>query len=171
MPHFKCLPCKTRLYSTESQADPIGHLCPVCGSLLEPGGDLGETVGYRVIETRGSMWHSGASGAGQLIADRVGEIIAQRELKHARVRLEIERCDADSVSPHVQPLALALPHGRRRRETPPPRSHHSRAAATAGRHPSFRRGRHRALTAPPEEVRFALGGKLRTDMSPFERRG
>ena len=171
MPHFKRLPCKTRLYSTESQADPIGHVCPVCGSLLKPVGDLGEIVGYGVIETREGTWHSGASGAGQLIADRVGEIIAQRELKHARVRLEIERCDADSVSPHVQPLALALPHGRRRRETPPPRSHHSRAAASAGRHPSFRRGRHRALTAPPEEVRSALGGELRTDMSPFERRG
>src|SRR2546428_11715317 len=109
MPHLKCLPCKTRLYSTESQADPIGHLCPVCGSLLEPVGDLGEIVGYRLLETRGSTWHGGASGAGRLIADHVGETIAQRELKHAGVRLEIERCDADSVSPQVQPLAFALP--------------------------------------------------------------
>ena len=99
----------TKAGSAESQADPIGHLCSVCGSLLEPVGDLGEIVGYRLIETRGSTWHSGASGAGQLIADRVGEISAQRELKHARVRLEIERCDADSVSPQVQSLALALP--------------------------------------------------------------
>jgi hypothetical protein len=109
MPHFKCLPCKTRLYSAESQADPIRHLCPVCGSLLEPVGDLGEIVGYRLLETRGSTWGSGASGAGQLIADRVGEIVAQRELKHTRVRLEIERCDADPVSPQVQTLVLALP--------------------------------------------------------------
>jgi hypothetical protein len=76
---------------------------------LEPVGDLAEIVGYRVIETRGSTSHSGASGAGQLIADRVGEIIVQRKLKHALVRLEIERCDADSVSPQLQPLALALP--------------------------------------------------------------
>ena len=109
MPHFKCLPCKTRLYSTESQADPIGHVCPVCGSLLEPVRDLAEIVGYRLIETRGRTWHSDASGAGQPIADRVGEVIAQRALKQARVRLEIERCDADSVSPQVQSLALALP--------------------------------------------------------------
>jgi hypothetical protein len=29
MPHFKCLACTTRLYSTEGQADPIGDLCPV----------------------------------------------------------------------------------------------------------------------------------------------
>jgi hypothetical protein len=109
MPHFKCLPCKTRLYGAQSQADRIGHLCPVYGSLLEPVGDLGEIVGYCVVETRGSRWYSDASGAGQLIADRVGEIIAQRELKHARVRLEIERCDADSVSSEFQPIALALP--------------------------------------------------------------
>src|SRR5947209_7386615 len=34
----------TKAGSAESQADPIGHLCPVCGSLLEPSGDLGETV-------------------------------------------------------------------------------------------------------------------------------
>ena len=172
MPHFKCLPCKTRLYSTESQADPIGRVCPVCGSLLEPVRDLAEIVGYRLSETRGRTWRSGASGTGQRLADRVGEIIAPSELRHARVRLEIERCDADSVSPQVQPLALALPHGRRRSETPPPRgSHHSRAAATAARPPSFRRRASSSLTVPPEEVRFALGGKLRTDMSPFERRG
>ncbi len=71
MSHFKCLACKTRLRSAERQADPIGHLCPVCGSLLEPVGDLGEIVGYRMIETRGSTSHRGASRAGRLIAGRV----------------------------------------------------------------------------------------------------
>lgn len=91
MRHFKCLACKTRLRRAEGGADPIGDLCPVCGSLLEPVGDLGEIVGYRVIETRGGRSHSRASGARQLIADRVGEIIARCEPKHARVRLEIER--------------------------------------------------------------------------------
>jgi hypothetical protein len=30
--HLKCLTCRTRLYSTEG--DPIGDLCPVCGSPL-----------------------------------------------------------------------------------------------------------------------------------------
>ena len=82
MAHFKCLACKTRLQSTESPADPIGDLCPVCGSLLEPVGDLGEIVGYRVIESPDSSSHSGASRTGQLIAGRVGEIVARRELKH-----------------------------------------------------------------------------------------
>ena len=32
MAHLKCLACKTRLYSSEG--DPIGELCPVCGSPL-----------------------------------------------------------------------------------------------------------------------------------------
>jgi hypothetical protein len=76
MPHFKCLVCNTRFYSTESEADSIGDLCPVCGSLLEPVGELGEIGGYRVVESPGSASRSGASGAGQLIAERVGEIIS-----------------------------------------------------------------------------------------------
>jgi hypothetical protein len=34
------------------RSDLIGDLCAVCGPLLEPVADLGEIVGYRVIETR-----------------------------------------------------------------------------------------------------------------------
>jgi hypothetical protein len=49
MPRFRCLECKTRLPCTESDRDRIGDLCHVCGSLLEPVGDLGEIVGYSVI--------------------------------------------------------------------------------------------------------------------------
>ncbi len=63
MPHLKCLACKTCLHSTESQADPIGDLCPVCGSLLEPVGDLGEIVG----DTR---QHAAQRRAGRGRADR-----------------------------------------------------------------------------------------------------
>ena len=135
MPHFKCLACKTRLHNAESQADPIGDLCPVCGSLLEPVGDLGEIVGYRVIETRGSTSHRGASGAGQLIAGCVGEIIARRELKHARIHPENEGCDAASVSPQVQAVS-------------------SRAPGTSD--DAVRRGR-APITAPPPRVRRVLG--------------
>jgi hypothetical protein len=79
MAHLKCVERRTRLHSTESEADPIGDLCPGCGSLLEPVGDLGEIVGYRVLASRGGAWHGGASRAGQLIAARVGEIMARRE--------------------------------------------------------------------------------------------
>jgi hypothetical protein len=59
---------------------------------LEPFGDLGEIVGYRVIEARGSTSHSGASRAGRLIAGRVGEIIARRELIVAPTRTSRSTC-------------------------------------------------------------------------------
>jgi hypothetical protein len=109
MPYFMCLACKARLRSTAGDADPIGALCRVCGSLLEPVGDLGEIVGYRVVETRRGTWQSGASRAGELIAGRVGEIIARRGLSRARVRLETESCETDSVSPQVQAVSSRAP--------------------------------------------------------------
>jgi hypothetical protein len=100
---------QTRLQSTESPADLIGDLCPVCGSLMEPVGDLGEIVGYRVIESPEGTSHGGASRAGRLIAGRVGEILARGELKHRRgAGRGIEGCDALPVSLQVQ----ARPGGR-----------------------------------------------------------
>lgn len=84
MPYLKCLACKTRLQSTESPADPIGDLCPVCGSLLEPVGDLTEIAGYRVIDSPDSSSHSGASRTGQLVAGRVGEILASSRRRRRR---------------------------------------------------------------------------------------
>ena len=109
MRHFKCLACETRLRSNESEADPIGDLCPVCGSLLEPVGDLGEIVGYRVIETRVSTAHSAASRAVEMIADRVGEIIARREFKHALIRPQSNAATLALSAHDSKPLALALP--------------------------------------------------------------
>ena len=109
MPHFKCLACETRLHGTESEANPIGDLCPVCGSLLEPVGDLGEIVGYRVIETRRGRSQRGASRAGELIADRVAEIVARRKLKHARILPGIERYEPDSASPQFQAVSSRAP--------------------------------------------------------------
>ena len=109
MAHLKCLACETRLRSTESRADPIGDLCPDCGSLLEPVGDLGEIVRYRVIETRASTSPHGASRAGRLIAGRVREIIARGELKHAPIRPESKAATLTLSAQQSEPLALALP--------------------------------------------------------------
>ncbi len=49
MPHFKCAACRTRLYSGAAPADLVGDLCPGCGSLLEPVGELAEIVGFQAI--------------------------------------------------------------------------------------------------------------------------
>ena len=48
MPHLKCQPCRNRLYRAGS-GDQVGDLCPACGSLLEPVGQLAEVVGFRLV--------------------------------------------------------------------------------------------------------------------------
>lgn len=105
MPCFESPECNTRLQSVESEADPIGDLCPVCGSRLEPVGDLGDIVGYRVVESRAGRSRSGAWRVGPMIGGRVGEISGRRELKHARVRLEIEAAALTLSGPQVQAVS------------------------------------------------------------------
>jgi hypothetical protein len=49
MPHFKCVACKSRLYSAAAPTDLVGDLCPGCGSVLQPVGALTELVGFKSI--------------------------------------------------------------------------------------------------------------------------
>ncbi len=167
MPHFESLACSARLRSTESQADLARDLCPACGSLLVPLDDLGGIVGYRAIETRGSTTHSDASGAAQLIADRVGEIIARRQFKHARVRLELESRAARAVSPQARAsssrvLGTGGEAVRLRRCAP------TTAASRLSPAPRlFDAGVIDVNGAPPDESsHLALGGGPRSDVGP-----
>jgi hypothetical protein len=66
MTHFKCEACKTRLHSAVGPDDLVGDLCPGCGSLLEPVGDL--------------------AGTHQRIAGRVDKFFARREAVLAEPR-------------------------------------------------------------------------------------
>ncbi len=50
MAHFKCVTCKLRLRTTAAPENLVGDLCPGCGRLLEPVGELAEIVGFRVME-------------------------------------------------------------------------------------------------------------------------
>jgi hypothetical protein len=52
MPHFKCVACKTRMYSAATPQDPVAYPCPQCGSPLEPVDELAEIVGFRATELR-----------------------------------------------------------------------------------------------------------------------
>jgi hypothetical protein len=45
MPHFKCVTCRTRLFTAGEPAD----VCDGCGSAFEPVAELLEIVGYRAI--------------------------------------------------------------------------------------------------------------------------
>jgi hypothetical protein len=73
MPHFKCVACKSRLYSAAAPTDLVGDLCPGCGSVLQPVGALTELVGFKSI--------TGAPGIGL-------DVLAQE------VALRIPRDDA-----------------------------------------------------------------------------
>jgi hypothetical protein len=78
MPHFKCVGCRTRLYSAASPADLGDDLCPGCGALLEPVGELTEIVGFQSIRLRRH----------QRIADRLDGLFARREATLSRAPLE-----------------------------------------------------------------------------------
>ena len=52
MTYFKCVTCKARLYSAAGPNSLICDLCPDCGAMLEPVGELTELVGYRSIKLR-----------------------------------------------------------------------------------------------------------------------
>jgi len=112
MPHFKCQACKTRLYSTADPDDLVGDLCPTCGSLLEPVGDLAEIVGFQSIRSRDAAAHGTPAGAHQRIADRVDDIfVARRAAADAQARLDSERWadDGGSFPAEATTEAVALP--------------------------------------------------------------
>jgi hypothetical protein len=124
----------------------------------------------RYRDTRQHIAHRCVRG-GRLIADPVGEIIAGRKFTQALITLEIERYDANSVSPQVQALSTRAPGTgdeavRRRRCVPL-----SRAAANVSNRPGSRRRAPSARTAPPDESsQFALGARPGSRVAPFERR-
>jgi len=86
MPHLKCESCRTRLYRAGS-SDQVGDLCPACGSLLEPVGQLVEIVGYRLIRSAEAA-DGAASSPHQRIADQLAELIVRRQAARAEARLD-----------------------------------------------------------------------------------
>jgi hypothetical protein len=110
MPHYKCVACKARLYSAGRPADPVGDLCPGCGSLLEPVGELAEVVGFRSIKSRDGGADGPAPGRHQRIAGRVGDLMARREAILAEARLDAEGWldDGGRFSPEAVAEAMAL---------------------------------------------------------------
>ncbi len=111
MPHFKCVACKTRLYSAVGPDDLVGDLCPDCGSLLEPVGELAEIVGFRSIRDRDSAVDDSPPGTHERIAGRVDDFFARREAVLAQARLDAGRWvdDGGSFSPDAAAEAVALP--------------------------------------------------------------
>lgn len=99
MTHFKCEACKTRMHSALSPDDLVGDLCPGCGSLLEPVGDLAEIVGYQSIKDRSTTADAGPPGTHQRIAGRVDKFFARREAMLPEPRAGGRDADATTANP------------------------------------------------------------------------
>lgn len=86
MPHLKCQPCRNRLYRAGS-GDQVGDLCPVCGSLLEPVGELAEVVGFQLtrLPERAS---EGVSSPHARIADQLADMIIRRQAAYSEAELD-----------------------------------------------------------------------------------
>jgi hypothetical protein len=91
MPHFKCVGCKTRLYSAAGPANLAGDLCTGCGSLLEPVGELAEIVGFQLITHRDSAADDGRPRSHQQIADQLDGLFARREAAAEAIALPAPR--------------------------------------------------------------------------------
>jgi hypothetical protein len=109
MPHFKCVPCRTRLYSQANPPDQIGDLCPDCGSLLEPADNLAELVGFRSIATRDDAAISTDPDTGDRVSDQLESFRARRRAALAQARLDAERWIDDGGSFPPEAVAVALP--------------------------------------------------------------
>jgi len=81
MPHLKCEPCRTRLYRA-GRVGQVGDLCPGCGSLLEPVGELAELVGFRLIRPANAT-DDAASSPYQRIAYQLGDLIVRHKAASA----------------------------------------------------------------------------------------
>jgi hypothetical protein len=109
MPHYKCVPCRTRLYTAEGPPEMVGDLCPDCGALLEPVGQLGEVIGFRSIKSRDDSAVGEAAGTRERIAGRVDDFLARRAAILALARLDAERWVDEGGSFQAEAVALPRP--------------------------------------------------------------
>lgn len=108
MPHYKCVACKTRLYSAGHPPELVGDLCPECGSLLEPVGELAEIVGFRSIRQRDGGAAGEAPGTPKRIAGRVDDLLTRRAIL-AQARVDAERWDDEGGSLRAEAVAMPRP--------------------------------------------------------------
>jgi hypothetical protein len=94
MPHYQCVPCRTRL-ATGAAPDQAGRLCPGCGAMLEPVEHLSDIVGFAAIMPLRATGHEeDGSLTSSALADRLSEAVdrratlADRDDKNAGLRVQ-----------------------------------------------------------------------------------
>ena len=104
MPHYKCVPCRTRL-ETSAVPDEAGVLCPGCGAMLEPVEHLSDIVGFAAITRLTATGHEGdGSLKHNALADRLSEAVDRRRATPAED-------DDDEPGLYAQAVAVASPRG------------------------------------------------------------
>ena len=97
MPHFKCAVCSTSLYSAASAASLVSDACPECGSAVQSIGERAEAIDAAAITIRAGAAAVAAPIVRESVGDRIGHVIARREVIRAQLRFDAERwADAGS---------------------------------------------------------------------------
>jgi len=73
--HFRCTPCRARVWRDGGVAEHLNDLCPGCGGPLEPVARAEELVGLRALRRR--------PPARPTIADQVRAVIASHDAARA----------------------------------------------------------------------------------------
>jgi hypothetical protein len=87
MPYFRCLACKTRVYSAAGADDMVCDLC----------------------RARANADDGGAAGTHQRIADRFGDVVARRQASLAQAQLDARRWVEDDGHFRAERVAVARP--------------------------------------------------------------
>ena len=99
MPHYKCVPCRSRL-DTGAAPDQAGRVCPGCGAMLEPVERLSDIVGFAAITRLTATGHEGdGSLTHNALADRLSEAVDRRRSTPA---------DGDDNEPGLYAQAVAI---------------------------------------------------------------
>lgn len=107
MTYFKCVSCKARLYSAAEPDSLVRDLCPGCGAMLEPVGELAELVGYRSIRSPDDPAEpEGAHGA---LIHHLTDALARRDARSAQTAFDAERWLDDGGSFNL-PAAASAAH-------------------------------------------------------------
>ena len=95
MAHFKCTPCRARVWRDGDVAGHVNDLCPGCGGPLEPVARAEDLVGLRALRPR--------TPARATIADHVRAVIAS----HDAARAGADHEDAGNDSAYLVSRGLA----------------------------------------------------------------
>ena len=82
MAHFKCMPCKARVWRDGAACEHAGDLCPRCAGPLEPVARAEELVGFRALRVRPPRRRTLADHVRQAIA-RHDAALAVRPMREA----------------------------------------------------------------------------------------